>query len=81
MKGVNAAQARIGRHPISVRLVETYKGDDTSPNIGSRLVAREIRTAGQGAIFAPTLPLESLRMVLSMAATKFEGTDAARQPC
>ena len=42
-------------------------GDDDNPNIRSRLVAQEIRMAGQDAIFAPTPPLESLRMTLSMA--------------
>ena len=52
-----------------MRWVETNKGDDSNPNIRSRLVAREIRTAGQDAIFAPTPPLESLRMVLSYAAS------------
>ena len=63
----------MGRSPISVRWVETNKGDDTNPNIRSRLVAREIRTAGQDAIFAPTSPLESLRMVLSYASTDIDG--------
>ena len=63
----------MGRSPISVRWVETNKGDDENPNIRSRLVAREIRMAGQDAIFAPTPPLESLRMVLSYAATDIAG--------
>ena len=63
MKSVNEARAIMGRHPISVRWEETNKGDDTTPNISSRLVAREIRTAGQDAIFAPTPPFESLRLV------------------
>ena len=69
LRSVNEARTRMGRSPISVRWVETNKGDDANPNIRSRLVAREIRTAGQDAIFAPTPPLESLRMVLSYAAT------------
>ena len=70
----------MGRSPISVRWVEVNKGDDLNPNIRNRLVAREIHTAGQDAIFAPTPPLESLRMVLSMATTKFEGGKGL-QPC
>ena len=73
IRSVNEARAKMGRSPISVRWVEVNKGDDQTPNIRSRLVAREIRTAGQDAIFAPTPPLESLRMILSMATTKFEG--------
>ena len=66
---ISEAVRKMGRGPISVRWVETNKGDDDHPNVRSRLVAREIRTAGQEAIFAPTPPLESLRMVLSYAAT------------
>ena len=59
-------------------------GDDVSPNIRSRLVARLIRTAGQDAILAPTPPLESLRKIPSMATTKFgPGTSfpERRKPC
>ena len=46
IRPVNEARASMGRPPISVRWVETNKGDDQNPNIHSRLVAREIRTAG-----------------------------------
>ena len=63
----------MGRRPISFRWVETNKGDDDTPNVRSRLVAREIQTPGQDAIFAPTPPLESLRMILSASATSYEG--------
>ena len=73
LRPINEARTKMGRSPISVRWVEVNKGDDQNPNIRSRLVVREIRLAGQDAIFAPTPPLESLRMVLSMATTKFEG--------
>ena len=48
-------------------------------------MAREIHTARKDAIFAPTPPLESLRMVLSMASTKFTGVSRESslipQPC
>ena len=46
VRSINEACRRMGRAPISVRWVETNKGDDQSPNIRSRLVAKEIRTAG-----------------------------------
>ena len=59
--------------PVSVRWVETNKGDDVNPNIRSRLVARQIRPPGQEAVFAPTPPLEALRTVLSLAATDLPG--------
>ena len=73
MRPVREAIARTVRKPISVRWVETNKGDDAQPNVRSRLVAREIRMPGEDAVFAPTPPLESLRMVLSYAVTNFEG--------
>ena len=73
LRPISEARRRMGRSPISVRWVETNKGDDDNPRVRSRLVAREIRTAGQNAIFAPTPPLESLRMVLSWAATNLAG--------
>ena len=59
--------------PVTVRWVETNKGDDVTPNIRSRLVARQIRGPGQDAVFAPTPPLEALRTVLSLAATDLPG--------
>ena len=75
MRTINEARRKMGRRPISVRWVETNKGDDEHPNIRSRLVACEIRTPGQDAIYAPTPPLESLRMILSMASTAFRGQE------
>ena len=56
-----------------MKWVDVNKGDDEFPNYRSRLVAREIRQAGEDTIFAPTPPLESLRTVLSMAATDLAG--------
>ena len=64
---------RTGKPPITVRWVETNKGDDANPKYRSRLVAREIRMQGEDAIFAPTPPLESLRIVLSHAVTNMPG--------
>ena len=67
------ALAKTGKPPISVRWIDTNKGDDDAPNILCRLVARESRRAGDDPIFAPTPPLESLRTILSLAATNFQG--------
>ena len=58
-----------GKPPISVRWVDTNKGDDVNVAIRSRLVAREIRKKGIEAIFAATPPLEALRTVISQAVT------------
>ncbi len=67
------ALARTGKVPITVRWIDTNKGDDEHPNYRSRLVAREIRRAGEDPIFAPTPPLESLRTIISLAATNVRG--------
>ena len=63
------AYRRAGKAPITVKWVDTNKGDDESPNYRSRLVAREIRRKGEDSIFAPTPPLEALRTILMLAAT------------
>ena len=80
MRSVKKARAKMGRSPISGRWIEINKGDDQAPNIRSRFVAREIRTAGKDVIFAPVPPLESLRMIRSMTTTKFE-SGKGLQPC
>ena len=72
-RSVDECWKRTGRPPVTVRWVETNKGDDVTPNIRSRLVARQIRGPGQEAVFAPTPPLEALRTVLSLAATDLPG--------
>ena len=69
MRCIKEAWKKTGRPPISVRWEEVNKGDDDNPNYRSRLVAREIRMAGEDSISAPTPPLETLRMVLSHATT------------
>ena len=60
----------MGKRPITVKWVDVNKGDDENPNYRSRLVALEIRRKGEASIFAPTPPLEALRTVLSLTATK-----------
>ena len=47
------ARRLTGRRPISVRWVDVNKGDDKSPNIRSRLVAREIRAPGTESVLQP----------------------------
>ena len=72
-RAMGEARRVTGRPPITVRWVDVNKGDNQNPNIRSRLVARQIRQAGEEAIFAPTPPLEALRSVLSVATTDFFG--------
>ena len=58
---------------MSVRWINTNKGDDVNPNLRARLVARQMKGAGEDSIFAPTPPLEALRTILSLAATRLPG--------
>ena len=69
---ISEAVRMSGRPPITVRWVDVNKGDDASPDIRSRFVARQIRGAHEDPAFAPTPPLEALRTVLSYAATDME---------
>ena len=79
-RSVKECWERTRRPPVTVRWVETNKGDDVNPNIRSRLVARQIRGPGEDATFAPTPPLEALRTVLSLAATDLPGRQRCRSP-
>jgi len=60
-----------GKAAITVRWVDTNKGDEQHPNYRSRLVARQLKARDNSgeSFFAPTPPLEALRTVISMTAT------------
>ena len=60
---------RTGRRPIGTQWVDVKKGDEHSPEVRCRLVAQEVDTNKEDAFFAATLPLETLRLVLSHVAT------------
>ena len=69
---VPAEQAKktTGRGPISIRWVYVNKGDEQHPDIRARLVAREIRQeASDGSMYAATPPLETIKWLLSTAAS------------
>ena len=61
---------------VGVRWIDTNKGFG---NYRSRLVAQEFRTSREQALFAATPPLESLRVLLSLAASRGSGDDSG--PC
>ena len=73
LRPIDECRRVTGKAPVTVRCVDVNKGDDLNPNVRSRLVARQIRQAGEEAIFAPTPPLEALRSNISMAATDLPG--------
>ena len=62
--------------------MDVNKGDDTEPNVRSRLVARQFKamdTSGTSYV-APAPPLEVLRTILSLAMTKFKTHQQIRDP-
>ena len=71
-----------GRPPISTKWVDVNKGDDDTPRYRSRLVARQLKATDKSgqSYFAPTPPLESLRTVLSLAATTIGSWKPCREP-
>lgn len=69
LRPISECRRLTGKAPVTVRWVDMNKGDDTTPNVRSRLVARQIRQAGEDAIFTPTPPLGALRQIIPMAAT------------
>ena len=69
LRPTDEARRRTGKPLFTVRWADVNKGDDLNPNVRSRLVACQIRQAGEEAIFGPTPPLEALRSTISFAAT------------
>ena len=66
------ARRRTGRPPITVRWVDTNKGDEVNENYRSRLVARQLKAHDHSdtSYFAPAPPLEALRTIISLAMTE-----------
>ena len=67
------AKQTTGKPPISVRWVDTNKGDDDNPDYRSRLVAKEIKTYRDNMLFAATPPWEAIETLLSLAVTQGHG--------
>jgi hypothetical protein len=58
-----------GKKPIAVRWIDVNKGDDVTPNYRSRLVAKDFKNTVNMELYAATPPLETLRTLISFAAT------------
>ena len=56
LQEVDKARKLTGRTPTRAHGVDVDNGDDQEPDIRSRLVAREVRSPGTEAVFAPTRP-------------------------
>ena len=61
------ARARLGRNPVGLKWIDTNKGSAEAPRYHSRLVCTEVLHKGVKSIFSATLPLETLRILLSVA--------------
>lgn len=70
---IEECASRTGKQPTSVRWIDINKGDADHPNYRSRLVAREINRRKRDDLFAATPPLEALKIISSMAASKNKG--------
>ena len=67
---IGECAARTGGKPIGTRWVDTNKGDQVNPNYRSRLVAMEFRRKNVATIFAATPPLECLRLLMAILASR-----------
>ena len=57
-----------GKKLITCKRVDTNKGDALRPDYGSRLVWREIKHDSRLDLFAPTPPLEVMKMLITHCA-------------
>ncbi len=62
------AQQR-NKNIIDVRWIDINKGDNDNPNYRSRLVGKEFRQSVQPELFAATPPIESMKILLHIAAS------------
>ena len=65
---------------VDARWLDINKGDMACPNYRARLVGREFNNHRDDSLYEATLPLESLRVVISHAATNLPGrSDGGRE--
>ena len=64
---------------ITVKWLDTNKGDKENPNYRSRLVGREYNEGKDDSLYASTPPLEALRLIVSHAATIEENHKGERR--
>ena len=58
-----------GKKPVKVRWVDVNKGDDESPNVRCRIVAKDFNIDKRPDLFAATPPLEYLRYLVARCAS------------
>jgi hypothetical protein len=70
----------LGQTIIGTRWIDTNKGDATTENYRSRLVAQEFKNKAISALFAATPPLESLRILLAIFTSEVYDVNGAEKP-
>ena len=63
-----------GKKPVKVRWVDVKKGDDDTPNVRCRIVAKDFNVDKRPDLFAATPPLEFLRYLVSRCASSQFGS-------
>ena len=58
-----------GKKPVKLRWVDVSKGDDESPNVRCRIVAKDFNVDKRLDLFAATPPLAYLRYLVSRCAS------------
>ena len=64
---------------ITTKWIDQNKGDHENPNYRARLVGREIATEKRDDLFAATPPLESMRMIISICASRQRASDRSKR--
>ena len=67
-----------GKKPTKVRWVDVNKGDAESPNVRSRIVAKDFKVDARPDLFAATPPLEYLRYLVSRCASSQLGRPGSK---
>ena len=79
-KRVHKSQVQAtGGKMITVKWLDTNKGDKDNPNYRSRLVGREYNEGKDDSLYASTPPLEALRLIVSHAASVEENHKGERR--
>ena len=66
---LSVCYAETGKAPLRTGWVDTNKGTADCPNVRCRWVAKEFNKGPAPGLFAPTPPLEGIKLVLSQAAS------------
>ena len=67
---VNECWKRTGKRPNGTRWVDIHKGDSSNLDVRSRFVGQEINTGANDDLYAATLQIQALKVLLRIAAER-----------